>query len=225
MGGRSTTTAPTKNGNAINTNKNISNPEELAGEVESFSEPDDWELDSSESIASPSPSPSPGDELFDELDVEGEDKAGVVDGGGEEEEEEWEEAPTSLSSVVTTPIRKEKVNEGSEDSSKTRIQSWHSIKPEVESEVEGIEETPIIIESISSSTPTPTTFKFPRLPAFVPLPPSPTESPKALEDTSRIGGAGVLVQGRSDTTVEFDKREEGWEGVGLVNSHSTRERV
>lgn len=185
--------------------------------VESFSEPDDWELDSSESIASPASGTS---QIDDEVD-EGERNI---------EEEEWEEAPTgslddeefiSTSSPITTPIRKE---QGSEDSTRTRTQSWHSIvTPEQE------EGSLVVISPLTASHTT--LLSHLSLANSTPLPPSPVQIPSidspfsvdTSSNNSRIGGAGVLVKGRSDTTVEFEKRDEGWEGVGLKSRNSSTE--
>lgn len=131
--------------------------------VESFSESDDWELDSSESIASAPPGTSQSDDELDEGEVNIEEK-------------EWEEAPTgslddeeliSTASPITAAIRKE---EGSEDSTRTRTKSWHSILTAEQ------EEDSLVF--ISPLTPSHTTLLSHLSPAnSTPLPPSPVQIP------------------------------------------------
>lgn len=216
---RSTTTTITPGGGGKTSSRSTSkdgsttleaeeDEESLDPGAEFFSEPDDWELDSSESISTP-----PLEGTFEEEEEEGEG----------EEEEEWEEAPTELVQSTeeddfdaTTPSRSRRVVEGSEDSDQTRKQSWHSA-PE--------EELLILVDSNSPATPTALTHTL-SLPYSTPLPSSSPLVEKTLSETiPQIGGAGVLVKGTSEGTVEFDKRDEGWEGVGLTRNNSSSREI
>lgn len=201
--------------------------------VESFSEPDDWELESTEPASSRAHHPGEGEEEWEE----------AVSGAGRESENGM--AESILVERETLPPLPEKDflpgrgPEGSEDSTFTMKdrQSWHSANGAAFEFVEEPFDTSTDVpndgklashgdrktgfEDVSLNAPTltksPSSTSFPS-----PAPPSPTTKPvsapdilKAVPLLPRIGGAALLVPGSSKTSVEFDKREEGWEGVGL----------
>lgn len=200
--------------------------------VESFSEPEDWELESTELASSRAHQSVEGEEEWEEAvsGARGESENGLAESILVERE--------TLPPLPEKDFMPGRGPERSEDSTITMRdrQSWHSATGAAFEFVEEPSEASIIVldagpsvssearhEEASPHAPSTLAKSHSSTSLQSPTPPSPTTKPTSTADTLKpvpslpsVGGAALLAPGSSSTPVEFDdKREEGWEGVGL----------